>query len=314
MKPPACLFVFTLAAALTFGSLASAQPASRSDAAGSGAPPSVASLRVAAVQLRSGSDLAANVAAIKKHLADCAARKVQIVAFPECAVSSYFTDPILKLSAEELVAAENAIAQACGAHRIAAVVGIPERRGEQRLNCALIIDSGGKIIGRYYKAQLVGQDIAWKCSPGSEAPPVFMVGGVAASVIICHDSRYPELCRLPVLAGARVVFYISHESTISKENKMVPYRAQVQARAVENRIFMVHANAPADEIRKGSHGQSRIVAPDGNIIQEASQLEEEVLVADLDLAQATAETALKSLQGPLADWWREGVKRVPIIK
>jgi predicted amidohydrolase len=282
--------------------------------AGSLSPLAAATLRVAAVQLRSGSDLAANVAAIKQHLADCAARKVQIVAFPECAVSSYFPEEILKLPAERLVAAEQEIARACATHRIAAIVGIPERRGEERLNCALIIDASGRIIGRYYKAHLVGQDVAWKCSPGTDVPPVFSVEGVPASVIICHDSRYPELCRLPVLAGARVVFYISHEAGLSKENKLVPYRAQVQARAVENRIFVVHANAPADDIRKGSHGQSRIVAPDGNLMQEASQLQEEVLVADLNLAEATAETALKSLDGPLADWWRAGVKRVRMIK
>lgn len=286
-------------------------PAARAQSA---APPAAASLRVATVQLRSGPDLAANVAAIKQHLAACAARRVQVAVFPECAVSSYFPEAILRLTAAELGAAEKEIAQACATHRIAALVGVPERRGEERRNCALIIDPAGRILGRYYKAQLVGQDAAWKCVPGTEVPPVFTLHGVPASVIICHDSRFPELCRLPVLAGARVVFYLSHESALYKENKMVPYRAQVQARAVENRVFVVHANAPADELRKGSHGQSRIVAPDGNLLQEASQIEEEVLVADLDLAQATAETALKSLQGPLAEWWRTGMQRVRVLR
>ena len=62
---------------------------------------------------------------------------------------------------------------------------------------------------------------------------------------------------------------------------MNPYRAQVQARAAENRVFVVHANAPANPDLSASHGQSRIVDPDGNIIQEASQFDEEVLIADL---------------------------------
>ncbi|MSU47919.1 MAG: carbon-nitrogen hydrolase family protein [Opitutus sp.] len=279
----------------------------------SATPPAV-TLRVAAVQMRSQSELRANVAMIKKHLADLAARQVQIVAFPECAVSSYAAPVILGLAAADLAAAEVEIAAACREHAIAAIVGIPERRAGKLYNCALIINPRGEIVARYDKAQLVGQDLAWQCVPGAAVSPVFGVGATEASVIICHDSRYPELCRLPVMAGARVVFYISHESTISKENKMGPYRAQVQARAVENSVFVVHANAPADGVRTGSHGQSRIVAPDGNILQEASQLQEEVLVADLDLKEATGERALASLKGPLGDWWRSGLKQVRVIK
>lgn len=270
-------------------------------------------LRVAAVQMRSGSDLAGNVAVIKKHLAECAARQVQVVAFPECAVASYSPKDILKLSAGQLAAAAEEIAGACGSHRIAALVGTPEHRDGRWRNCVLIIDASGNIVGRYYKAHLVGGDRAWNCVPGADVPPVFAAGATLASVIICHDSRYPELCRLPVIAGARVVFYLSHESALVDETKIGPYRAQVQARAVENGVFVVHANAPADDLRRGSHGQSRVVAPDGNIMQEASQLQEEILVADLQLAQATGATALKSLEGPLGDWWRAALDRVRYI-
>jgi hypothetical protein len=35
--------------------------------------------------------------------------------------------------------------------------------------------------------------------------------GVPTATIICHDKRYPELTRLPVLAGARLIFYIACE-------------------------------------------------------------------------------------------------------
>jgi predicted amidohydrolase len=167
------------------------------------------------------------------------------------------------------------------------------------------------------------QDIPWLLCPAGtrnkrsyfeEPSPVFKVGDASCSVVICHDSRYPELTRLPVLAGARVVFYISHESSVAWESKLSPYRAQVQARAVENSVFFVHANAPADDARKGSHGQSRIVLPDGNLISEASIFEEEILFADLELARAVAENALRSLDGePLSKWWRDGLGHVRVI-
>ena len=50
------------------------------------------------------------------------------------------------------------------------------------------------------------------------------------------------------------------------------------------------------------------------MLQEASQLQEEVLVADLDLTEATGERALSSLHGPLAEWWRAGLKQARIVK
>ena len=80
-------------------------------------------------------------------------------------------------------------------------------------------------------------------------------------------------------------------------------------------MYIVHTNAPANEDTTGSHGQSRVVAPDGNILHEASMFGEEVVTADLDLGRATAANALKSLsRGPLTEWWKEGLKRVRVIE
>jgi predicted amidohydrolase len=138
---------------------------------------------------------------------------------------------------------------------------------------------------------------------------------VPCSVIICHDERYPELVRLPVLAGAKVIFYISHESGLGSEHKINPYRAQVQARAVENTVYVVQANAPANQDLSGSHGQSRIIAPDGNIMHEASIFEEDVVSAALDLRKATRNNATNTLKrGPFRDWWEDGLRRVRIIE
>jgi hypothetical protein len=56
------------------------------------------------------------------------------------------------------------------------------------------------------------------------------------------------------------------------------------------------------------------MAPDGNIMQEASIFQEDVLVQTLELRRATRANALNSLKlGPLRDWWQEGLKRVRII-
>lgn len=267
-------------------------------------------LRVAAVQFRSGRDLNRNVDGITAHIRRLGERGVRVAIFPECALTGYFEDVVKATSAERLAEAERRIADACRETGIYAVVGTPHRDGEKLYNSATVIDPSGKVIERYHKVQLAEP---WP-TPGDHLS-VFKVDGVPCTIIICHDERYPELVRLPVLAGARVLFYVSHESGVREERKLGPYRAQIQARAVENTVYVVHANAPANDDLTGSHGQSRVISPDGSVVEEASMFGEEIVTADLDLGRATAANALNSLgRGPLTDWWREGLKRVRIVE
>lgn len=267
-------------------------------------------LPVAAVQMRSSRDLDDNVARISKYIRECATKGARVVVFPECALTGYFEDEIQRLSTESLAEAEERVAAACKANGIYAIVGAPTREAHKLFNSAIVFSPGGKVIERYHKIQLAE---GWP--EGGTQLTVFHIDGVPCSVIICHDERYPELVRLPVLAGARVIFYLSHESGLREEHKIGPYRAQIQARAVENTVFVVHANAPANKDTTGSHGQSRIIGPDGNILEEAAIFSEQTLHATLDLTKATRANARNSLErGPLRAWWRDGLKHVRIVE
>ena len=125
------------------------------------------------------------------------------------------------ISAEQLAGAEKQVADACRAHDIYAIVGTPYRDGDRLYNSAVVITPQGEILARYHKVQLAE---SWPV--GGEQLLVFKIDGVPASIIICHDERYPELVRLPVLAGARIVFYVCHESGLREEKKIAPYRAR----------------------------------------------------------------------------------------
>lgn len=265
-------------------------------------------LEVAVVQLRSSTNLVENTERIATHIQKAAAKGADVVVFPECALSGYFEDVITRLSSAELERAEQKLAQTCKESGAYAIIGTPSRIGEKLYNSALVLSPEGKVIERYHKIQLAE---GWP--KAGDHMSVFKIRGVPCSIIVCHDERYPELVRLPVLAGAQVIFYISHESGLREEHKIEPYRAQIQARAVENTVYVVQANAPANKDATGSHGHSRIIAPDGNIIKEASIFGEDVLSATLDIARATRNNALNSIKrGPLKDWWQEGMKRVGI--
>lgn len=267
-------------------------------------------LRVAAVQMRSSRVLGENVAATRIHLERCARDGVQVVVFPECSLTGYFDDTYMRsLKADQVQAALDEVAKACRQHRIHAIIGSAFPKDGKLYNSAFVFSPAGKLIERYDKIQL-----AERWPTAGDHLSVFRVAGIPCSIIICHDERYPELVRLPVLAGARLIFYLSHESGLRQEHKLGPYRAQIQARAVENSVFVVQANAPAHTDASGSHGQSRVIDPDGTILHEATIFGEDTLSATLAMRKATGRLARLSVErGPLGDWWREGVRRVRIV-
>jgi len=267
-------------------------------------------LTVASVQMRSSSDIDENTARISGFIEEAASKGVDIVIFPECALTGYTEEAARKVTAAQIEDAERKIGRTCRDNSVYAIAGSPYRDGSRLYNSALVISKDGSVIERYHKIQLAE---GWPDQ--GDHLSVFNVNDIPCSIIICHDERYPELVRLPVLAGARVIFYISHESGVKEESKIEPYRAQIQARAVENNVFVAQSNAPANPDASGSHGQSRIIGPDGNIITEASVYAEEIIYAGLDISKAGRGNALRSLsRGILRDWWKDGVNTVKIIK
>src|SRR5262249_11496807 len=157
-------------------------------------------LCVAAVQMRSTRDLEANIKQTIELLRKSAAGGAHVAVFPECSLTGYFDDAVTRVTADQLADAERRVAAACKELSIHAVIGSPWRDGDKLYNSALVIDCVGKVIERYHKIQLAEK---WP-TPGDHLS-TFSVANVPCSIIICHDERYPELVRLPVLAGARVI-------------------------------------------------------------------------------------------------------------
>ena len=161
----------------------------------------------------------------------------------------------------------------------------------------------------YAKCQLTDADRVW-FTPGNGLS-LFSLDGVPATAIICHERRYPELVRLPVMAGARIVFHPNagmDALAVSRAKRRG--RDGIPLRAFENAVYYVFANSVGPQGGgKWSAGDSKIVAPDGSFLKLADNRVEQVLVEDLDLSRATRKYALDSLTHPrfLASHWRRVV-------
>jgi predicted amidohydrolase len=279
------------------------------------APPPAARLTVAVAQFIDRGSIAKNSVEIIQKIGHAAEGGAQVVVFHETATTGYFPHIILN-SGRELRDCETHICNACRTHRIGCIVGTPhfsERHGTFR-NTVLVVDDKGRRVCRQSKRQLVPTD-DW-AAPGNDML-LFRIAGTVCCAVICHDIRHPELVRLPVLRGARCVFYCSWETShndqpidLGNEAELAVYRAQVQARAVENGVWIVHANAAANQQDRthGSHGMSRIVNPLGHVIAEAKPSEETLIVQRLDMKLAKATYAMESsdLGYFLRDWYVSG--------
>lgn len=274
-------------------------------AAGAAAQQQTIELKVAAVQMRSTFDVRANAAHIVRTLEDLSRQGVRVAVFPECALTGYTTRKDFTVDPAAIEKAEAEIAAACARGRIAAVVGTVHAKAGKLYNAALVLNAKGDVVERYGKLQLAGEEWA---APGNHMA-LFDLEGVPSTVIICHDERYPEFVRLPAIAGARIVYYISHESGMKQEHKLPGYRAQMMARAVENQMFAVAANAPGDvRDNSGSHGQSRIILDDGNILKEASIYGDDVLVDTLRIP--LGRRLARPLEGVTGGWWKQGLEQL----
>lgn len=260
-------------------------------------------LKVAAVQFRSSYDISDNLKRITAVLDRLAADNVRVAVFPECALTGYTLAPSMPTPETALAAAEKDLQRTCSERKIAAVVGTVYKANGHAWDAADVINSRGELVERYGKMHLAGE--GWAV-PGNHIA-YFDLEGIPSTVIICHDERYPEMVRLAALAGARIVYYVSAESSLKEESKLAPYRAQMMARAVENSVYVVAANDPANYDLTGSHGQSRIIGKDGNILQEASIFGKDILISTLKLSSSEPNWTSEVLVGPMGAWWRSGL-------
>lgn len=262
-------------------------------------------LRVAAVQMTFADSIGGNLHKIAHAASLAAAQDADAVLFPECATTGYAFD-FGTLRPADLRRALGEVAAMAARLHVNLLVGSPIFAGRRLHNALLVFDRTGRLAHAYAKCQLVDADRRW-FTPG-DGLSLFSVDGVPATAILCHERRYPELVRLPVMAGARVVFHPNAGmDTRAVSRTKHGGRDGIAVRAFENAVPYVFANSVGPQGGgRWSAGDSKIVAPDGTVRQLADNRGECVLVEDLDLAQATRKYAIDSLRHPrfLASHWR----------
>ena len=104
---------------------------------------------------------------------------------------------------------------------------------------------------------------------------------------VCYDIRFPELFRTYALKGARLVL----SPMAFPYPRLDHWKILVRARAIENQLFMIGVNQVGSEDfgsddKVTYFGNSVVIDPWGRTVVEASETDEMLLTATLDLGQA----------------------------
>lgn len=195
----------------------------------------------------------------------------------------------------------------------AIVAGAAVRRDDALYNGAVVIDRDGSLAGSAEKIFLWHFDRQW-FAPGSAIAPVDTSVG-RLGVLICADGRMPGIGRALVDAGAELLvmptaWVTSGRNPHELENLQADLLAQV--RAFENGVPFIAANKCGVELRMVAYcGKSQIVNAAGDVLAMASQTEEELLSAQVELAAPTRKRA-RIPSPPQRDAQSERVLRVAL--
>lgn len=248
---------------------------------------------IAAIQMTSGADVAANLEQVRPLLEDAAGRGAQVAVVPENFAFMGLRDADKRAIAEPEGSGpiQEFLAATASRLRIWIIAGtIPLQAGDDgRVAAASVVyDADGKQVARYDKIHLFDVDIPGRVeryresahvAPGSATAVVDTpVGRIGLSV--CYDVRFPELFRRLSAAGAQI---LTVPSAFTGPTGRAHWETLMCARAIENLCYVV---APAQSgfhpNGRETYGDSMIVDYWGRVVQRLPR-GRGCIVAQLDL-------------------------------
>lgn len=173
-----------------------------------------------------------------------------------------------------------------------------ERAGNTQFNSIAIIDADGEILGVYRKTHIPdGLPYAEKFyfTPGDTGFKVWNTKYGRIGVGICWDQWFPETARSLALQGAEILFFptaIGSEPTLEKDSR-IHWRNTMAGHAAANMMPVVASNRIGRETDEDSemtfYGSSFIADNHGEIVEQADDCTETVLVHEFDLDELARE-------------------------
>ena len=263
------------------------------------------------------------VARMLDLMREAKSRGADFVVFPELALTTFFPRWYMEDQAEvdtyfetEMPGPETRpLFEAATEMEMGFYLGYAEKTEEaggwHRYNTAILVDRRGRIVGKYRKVHLPGHaehvpHYPWQhlekryFEVGNLGFPVWRTMGGVMGMCLCNDRRWPETYRVMGLKGVELVMLGYNTPTANRENalveaphlRMMHNQMSMQMGAYQNGTWVAGVAKAGREDGHDLMGGSIIAAPSGEIVAQAYTMEDEVIVAsvDLDLCQFNKST------------------------
>lgn len=261
-------------------------------------------MKIGFLQQHNVADSRTNVIRLAEGVADLAERGAELIVLQELHNSLYFCqmENVENFDLAEPIPGPSTdlFGELARRYGVVIVTSLFERRAAGLYhNTAVVIEKDGSIAGKYRKMHIPDDPAYYEkfyFTPGDLGfhPIDTSVGRLG--VMVCWDQWYPEAARLMALQGAELLVYptaIGYESTDTPEEQQrqrMAWQTVQRGHAVANGLPVVAVNRvgyEGDPSRQTGGirfwGTSFVAGPQGEILYEASDREEESVIVDIDL-------------------------------
>ena len=256
-------------------------------------------MKVAITQFKMSWNIDDNLAKAVQMVRKAAQKGAQVILLPELFKTPYFCqkenyeyfDLAEELDSSTTISRFQKLAKELN---VVLPLSFFEKAGNVHFNSLVMIDADGKNLGLYRKSHIpTGECYEEKFyfSPGDTGFKVFKTKYGRVGVGICWDQWFPEVARSLALMGAQLIVYptaIGTEPVLPKDSKD-HWQNTMRGHAAANIVPVLASNRIGTESDKESSmtffGSSFIADEDGNTVIELSRNEEDVAVAEFDLAK-----------------------------
>lgn len=251
-------------------------------------------MKVAAVQMTSKPDVAANLVEAGRLVAEAAGQGAKLVVLPENFSFMGAKDSDRSVATEAFGAgvAQRFLSEAAARHGIWLVGGtIPIRDGAERAaQRSLLVDPRGRVAAHYDKIHLFDVDVPGKAERYAESESTVPGSRVVAAntdvgrigMTICYDIRFPALFHRLSVLGTDLIVVPAAFTVPTGEVHWLPL---LKARAIESLVYVVAAGqcGEHDGGRK-TYGHSLVIGPWGEVLAERPS-GAGIVCVDLDMAR-----------------------------
>ena len=268
-------------------------------------------LSVALIQQQNSDNIADNKFQIAAAIKQAAEQGAKLIVLQELHNSLYFCqqEETAQFDLAETIPgpSTDALGELAKRLNVVIVASLFEKRAAGLYhNTAVVLESDGSIAGKYRKMHIPDDPGFYEkfyFTPGDLGFNPIQTSVGKLGVLVCWDQWFPEAARLMAMAGAELLIYPTaigwdlNDKDDEQQRQLDAWKISQRGHAVANGLPVLSCNrvgfeadphAHEDDNKAGIHfwGNSFVAGPQGEILAQANDQQEAILMAEVDLKRS----------------------------